>query len=349
MKSLRVNTGRPYDILIEKGIIPNCGEEIAKVSKAERIAVISDTNVFPIYGDTVVKSCEKAGFKVFSFTFEAGEKSKKLSTVAQMYDFLAESRITRSDLIVALGGGVTGDMAGFAAASYLRGIDFVQIPTSLLSQVHSSVGGKTGVDISSGKNLVGAFWQPILVLIDSNTLSTLPPLYIDDGMGEVIKYGCIKDKELFETLESNNAMDIIDDIIYNCVSIKRNVVSRDELDKGERALLNFGHTIGHALEKLNNFSTLSHGQGVAVGMVMITKASEKAGITPKGTAERIEALCKKYNLPVSGNKGYSQIADAARSDKKTSGDCITLVLLNSIGDSFTKKIPVDTLADFIAE
>lgn len=348
MRTLNVETGRPYEILIDKGLIDNCGEHIKKVSKANKIAVISDTNVFPIYGEKVVNSCKNAGYEVVSFTFKAGEASKNLTTISNMYDFLAENHLTRSDLIVALGGGVTGDMAGFAAASYLRGIDFVQIPTSLLAQVDSSVGGKTGVDISAGKNLVGAFWQPILVLIDSNTLATLPQYYIDDGMAEVIKYGCIKDKALFEKLEKVNAMDCIEDIIYNCVSIKRDVVSRDEREKGERALLNFGHTIGHALEKISNFTGLSHGQGVAIGMVMMTSASEKAGITTTGTTKRVEALCKKYNLPTDSDVAKNEIATASSSDKKTSGSSITLVLLNEIGDSFLKKTPIADFEGFIS-
>lgn len=349
MRTLKVETGRPYDIIIKNGIIDNCGEFIKKVSNAMRVAVISDTNVFPIYGEKVVNSLKNSGYQVYSFTFEAGEKSKNLTTISKMYDFLAENHITRTDLIVALGGGVTGDMAGFTAASYLRGIDFVQIPTSLLAQVDSSVGGKTGVDIGAGKNLVGAFWQPVLVLIDSNTLNTLPQYYFEDGMAEVIKYGCIKDKSLFDKLEKVNASDCIDDIIYNCVAIKKDVVSRDEREKGERALLNFGHTLGHALEKINNFTDLSHGQAVAIGMCMITKASEKAGLTEKGSAKRIENLCKKYNLPTYSEISKTEIAKAASSDKKTNGSSIKLALLKEIGESYLEKIEISEIEDFISE
>lgn len=349
MKTLKVETGRPYEIIIEKGIINNCGELIKKASKAFKVAIISDTNVFPLYGQKVIDSCKSAGFDTCFFTFEAGEKSKKLSTISNMYDFLAENHLTRNDLIIALGGGVTGDMAGFAAATYLRGIDFVQIPTSLLAQVDSSVGGKTGVDISAGKNLVGAFWQPILVLIDSQTLSTLPQYYFEDGMAEVIKYGCIKDQTLFEKLKNENAKDNIEDIIFNCVSIKRDVVSRDEHEAGERALLNFGHTMGHALEKINNFDGLSHGQGVAIGMVMITKASEKAGLTKSGTAQKVENLCKKYNLPTYSSIEKNQIAKAAASDKKARGSSITLVLISEIGGGFLKKYLLSDFESFIAE
>lgn len=347
MKKLTVKTGKPYDIIIERGSLKTCGASISKVSRADKIAVISDTHVFPIYGETVVKSCEAAGFSVCSYTFEAGEQSKNLHTIAGMYDFLAENHITRKDLIVALGGGVTGDMAGFAAATYLRGIDFVQIPTSLLAQVDSSVGGKTGVDIAQGKNLVGAFWQPNLVLIDSDTLNTLPPYYINDGMAEVIKYGCIKDKALFEKLENEDAMQHIDDVIYQCVSIKRDVVSRDEHEKGERMLLNFGHTLGHSLEKAHHFKDLSHGQAVAVGMVMITKAAEQVRKTLCGTADRIQALCQKYNLPVSDPTDIDTLVQGASKDKKNSGAFIHLVLLKELGNSYIEKFKLSDLKAFL--
>jgi len=273
MKTVFVKTGRPYEILIEHGILDNAGEYIRPLTKAVRAVIISDTNVSPIYSERVKNSLEKSGFETSVFVFEAGESSKRLSTIEKMYTHLFEHNITRTDIIVALGGGVTGDMAGFAAATYLRGIDFVQIPTSLLAQVDSSVGGKTAVDLPAGKNLVGAFWQPILVLIDSDTLNTLPEKFFKDGLGEVVKYGCIRSKSLFERLENENAKDFIDDIIFECVSIKRDVVERDERDTGERAILNFGHTLGHALEKLNGYTNLTHGEAVAAGSAIITRIS----------------------------------------------------------------------------
>lgn len=347
MKVLKVDTDRKYEIIIEKNVLDECGKYIKKISNADRIAIITDSNVGPIYGKRVLDSITKAGYEADIFTFKAGESSKKLDTIAQMYDFLAENNITRKDLVVALGGGVCGDMAGFAAATYLRGIEFVQIPTSLLAQVDSSVGGKTGVDISFGKNLVGAFWQPSLVLIDTETLKTLPPHFINDGMAEIIKYGCIKDKEFFTKLENENAMDCIEDIIYTCDSIKRDVVNRDATEKGERILLNFGHTLGHSLEKTYNFCGLSHGEAVAVGMVMITKASEKAGLTEKGTADRIEKLCKKYNLPTGDKVSYKELAKNCAGDKKSGGDSIKLVLLKSIGTSFTQSTPLNEIESFI--
>ena len=224
MKKVEVKTGRPYNIYIEHGIISDAGKYVREVTKAIRAVIVSDSNVAPIYAQKVENSLKENGFETSLFVFEAGEERKRLSTIEQMYMHFFEHNMTRSDIIVALGGGVTGDMAGFAAASYLRGIDFVQIPTSLLSQVDSSVGGKTGVDLPTGKNLVGAFWQPSVVLIDPDTLNTLPQKFFNDGMGEVIKYGCIRSPELFEKLGNQNARDIIDEIIFECVSIKRDVV-----------------------------------------------------------------------------------------------------------------------------
>ena len=260
---------------------------------------------------------------------------------------LADFRVTRKDVIVALGGGVCGDMAGFAAATYLRGIDFIQVPTSLLAQVDSSVGGKTGVDLAQGKNLVGAFHQPIGVLIDPDTLNTLPDRFIADGMAEVIKYGCIKDAAFFENLESVDALSHIEDVIETCVSIKRDVVSRDEREAGERMLLNFGHTLGHAIEKIYNFTGITHGMAVAVGMVLISRAGEKQGITPSGTADRIAALCEKYELPTSDSASFADMAEAAMGDKKTAGSSINLVLLKGIGESVIYPLPLDGLEDFI--
>ena len=281
--------------------------------------------------------------------FPAGEINKNLNTVAAMYNTMADFRMSRKDIVVALGGGVCGDMAGFAAATYMRGIEFIQIPTSLLAQVDSSVGGKTGADIPQGKNLVGAFHQPSLVMIDPDVLGTLPEKYFCDGMGEVIKYGCIKDKDLFETLENKNAKDIIEDIIEKCVSIKRDVVSRDERESGERMLLNFGHTLGHSLEKIYDFEGLSHGEAVAIGMVMITKAGERAGLTEIGCTEKITALCKKYGLPTEDGADSGLIAQICAGDKKAGNGEVNLVLLKKIGESFIRKTPLDRLESFISE
>lgn len=347
MRTVHVDTGKPYDIFIERGIIDSCGEYIKKLSKAQKVTVITDSNVAPHYQWRVLNSLGKAGFETKTHIFKAGEESKNLNSIAQMYDTLAGFKMTRKDVILALGGGVAGDMAGFAAATYLRGIDFVQVPTSLLAQVDSSVGGKTGVDLSYGKNLVGAFHQPIAVLIDPDTLSTLPDDYICDGMAEVIKYGCIKDADFFKKLAESNAFDYIEDVIEKCVTIKRDVVSRDEREAGERMLLNFGHTLGHAIEKIYDFKGISHGMAVAIGMVLISRAGEKAGITKQGTADKIADLCLKYSLPTTDSASFEQMAEAASNDKKTSGKSINLVLLKEIGNSIIVNKKLDELESFI--
>lgn len=347
MRTVHVSTGRPYDIYIERGVIENCGAYAKKLSGAQKVTVVTDTNVAPLYLERVQASLQKEGFEVRSHIFTAGEESKHLGTIAEIYNTLADFRMSRKDIIVALGGGVCGDMAGFAAATYLRGIDFIQVPTSLLAQVDSSVGGKTGVDLSYGKNLVGAFHQPIAVLIDPDMLKTLPDKFVVDGMAEVIKYGCIKDKDFFEKLENENALEHIEDVIEVCVSIKRDVVNRDAKEAGERMLLNFGHTLGHSIEKLYNFTGITHGMAVAIGMVLISRAGEKHGITERGTTERIIKLCEKYGLPTSDKASFKDMADAAKGDKKTAGGNINLVLLTKIGQSFTQKVALDKLEDFI--
>ncbi len=346
MKTIELKTGRPYNIFIEHGIIKDTGKYVRQVSSALRAVIVSDSNVAPIYSPAVKASLEENGFETSLFVFEAGEERKRLSTIEKMYDHFFEHNITRTDIIVALGGGVTGDMAGFAAASYLRGIDFVQIPTTLLSQVDSSVGGKTGVDLPSGKNLVGAFWQPRVVLIDPDTLSTLPGHFFNDGMGEVIKYGCIKSRALFERLEKENAGDIIDDIIYESVCIKMDVVEHDERDTGERAILNFGHTFGHALEKLHNYSGITHGEAVALGALILTRITEEKGITEAGTSRRILALLEKYNMPTAADFSLSEIVAATRGDKKSSGKGLNFIFLRELGTCFINKIPTDKLSEF---
>ncbi len=336
-----------YDIVIDRGIIGICGEKIREVTKARIAAVISDDNVAPIYLEAVTKSLKNAGFDVYSFVFPHGEENKNISTVMQMVEFFAEKGLTRSDIAIALGGGVCGDMCGFAASIYLRGISFVQIPTSLLAQVDSSVGGKTGCDLSAGKNLVGAFHHPSLVLIDPDTLSTLPEKYMADGMGEVIKTGCIRSEKLFAQLENGEKYENIDEIIFECVKIKATVVENDFTEKGERMLLNFGHTVGHAIEKLENFCGISHGMAVGVGMVMITKASEKAGLTEIGTAKRIYELLKKYGMPTETEHSENDIASVSMSDKKRRSNTINTILLKKIGDSFIHPIECEKFEDFL--
>lgn len=345
---MTVHTAKPYEILLERGLLSRAGEECAKLfAPGARVMIISDSNVYPLFGEKVAASLREAGFRVFSCTFPAGEQSKQLSTVEGFYRALAENHFTRSDFVVALGGGVTGDMAGFAAATFLRGIDFVQVPTSLLAQVDSSVGGKTGVDLPFGKNLVGAFHQPRLVLIDPDTLDALPPHFFADGMGEVIKYGCIRDKDLFENLEKQDVKEHLEEVIFRCVDCKRQIVEADALEKGERMLLNFGHTLGHAMEKLRDFQGLSHGEAVGIGMVLISQAGEKTGLTQPGTADRIAALLEKYGLPTKTTDTPAELAAAASLDKKTDGDNLHLILLQSIGEACIHTIPAADLLGFL--
>ena len=350
MRKITVSGNTPYEILIDADVLCQSGKYIREVSGAKKALIISDSNVYPLYGEKVKASLEQEGFEVGFFVFSAGEASKNLDTVSDMIKAMCENELSRNDIAVALGGGVTGDMAGFASAIYLRGLDFVQIPTTLLSQVDSSVGGKTGCDLSFGKNLIGAFHNPKLVLIDPKTIKTLPGRYKNDGIGEVIKYAFIKSEKLYNTLVScDNFDDILTDVIFDCVDIKRQVVENDFTEKGERMLLNFGHTLGHAIEKYENFSGLAHGEAVGVGMLYITRASEKTGDTEKGTAEKIEKLLNKFSLPTSFSGKVDELINIMLYDKKRRGDKLNLVLVTKVGQSLVKAVPTRELTGFFAE
>lgn len=347
MKKLTVNAlSKTYDIIIQKGVLSELADYITPIIRGKRIMVITDSNVAPLYLDDVISAFDNTDLNVHSFIFEAGESSKSLSTVSAIYDELSKHQFDRKDLIIALGGGVCGDISGFVAASYMRGIDFVQIPTTLLSQVDSSVGGKTGVNTSYGKNLVGAFYQPQLVLIDPDTLNTLSDEIFADGMGEVVKYGCIRNAEFFAELEAMDIKDNIEYVIYECLKIKRDVVSEDECENSIRVILNFGHTLGHAIEKLSCY-TISHGQAVCIGMAMITRASENAGLTQAGTTDKIVALCNKLNLKTTCDYSLADISENAKNDKKGFECSLNLVLISELGTSFVHKVEKDNLFKFI--
>ncbi len=349
MRKITVKGNGGYDIFIGGGILNNAGEHIRSVSKASRAIVISDSNVFPLYGEALLASLYQNGFEANSFVFPAGEGSKTVDTVLSMTEAMSSFELTRGDIAIALGGGVTGDMTGFAASIYLRGIDFVSIPTSLLSQVDSSVGGKTGCDTDYGKNLLGAFHNPRLVLIDTDTLKTLPERYVTDGMGEVIKYGCIKSEALFEKLRGAERLtDILFDVIYECVYIKKQVVEEDFTEKGERMLLNFGHTLAHAIERQQNYTGNSHGEAVAIGMYKITLAAEREGLTAKGTAERLEEVLLKYSLPTECDIEITELAVHMLRDKKRRDDGINLVLLKDIGSAYIQRADICDLSRFFA-
>ena len=335
---INVNTQTPYSILVEKGAIDKVGAVTSTIYPPNtKILIISDSNVFPIYGQRVINSLRKSGFITEFVTFEAGEEYKTLETVQKFYEALTSYNFTRSDLILALGGGVTGDMAGFAAATYLRGIDFIQVPTSLLAQIDSSIGGKTGVDLPQGKNLVGAFHQPSLVICDPNTIKTLPKDYIIDGLGEVVKYACIDDVELFEKLENGSALRDLDDTIYRCINCKRKYVEADPLEKSCRILLNFGHTFGHAIEKLHKFSGISHGKAVAIGMKLACEVGEHLGYTESGTVTRLEKLLISLGLPTESEFKLDEIIAATRLDKKSIGKMLKFIFLTEIGKAVAKQ------------
>lgn len=348
MKTVEVDAAVRYNIVIDKGILPKSGDMIKEVTSAERVAVITDDTVDKLYSDVVMKSLSDAGFETFKFVFPHGEKSKNISTFSSILEFLAESGLTRTDAMVALGGGVVGDVAGFAAASYLRGIDFIQIPTTLLACVDSSVGGKTAIDLKAGKNLAGAFYQPKLVIADFETLSTLTDGIFADGMAEVIKYGVIFDKAFFEFLRDNEAKDNLEYVITRCVELKRDIVNADEKEKGVRALLNFGHTVGHAIEKCSGYK-IPHGSAVAVGMVIISRAAYKCSFCDENCTDIIASLNKKYSLPVSTDFSASELSSAAMADKKRAGDKIKLIIPEALGNCVIKNVPTSELEKIIGE
>ncbi len=341
MEKITVRASQTYDVLIGGGLLADAGRYAAGVLKSRRTMIVSDDNVFSLYGETLKKSLENAGFEVSEFVFPHGEQSKSHETLLRVYDALAKNNITRADSLFALGGGVTGDLAGFAAASFLRGIDYVQVPTSLLAQIDSSVGGKTAVDIPAGKNLVGAFKQPKLVISDTDTLSTLPEDFFDDGMGEAVKYGMIWSEKLFELIASGNIKEHLEEMITECVDIKRQVVETDENDKGLRMILNFGHTLGHSIEKTQNFSGLSHGKAVAVGMYLITRAAEKHGLITENIGGRLRDCLEANGLPYSVDIPAEMLFENSVNDKKRFSDDINIILCKTVGKADIVKMPVN--------
>lgn len=331
--NLRENS---YPIYIENGILSQAGTYIREIFQGKRIMIVSDDNVFPIYGERLVQALGE--YECHTLVLPHGESTKSFQTLPGIYAAMLEAKISRSDLVIALGGGVMGDLVGFAASSYMRGVKLVQIPTSLLAQVDSSVGGKVAVDLPQGKNLVGAFYHPKMVLIDPKVLETLPKHFINDGMGEVIKYGCIKDEQLFEKLCSHNSFEELKpeltEIIARCVDIKRIVVENDQFDFGERMLLNFGHTMAHTIEQHFHYERESHGEAVGIGMYQITKIAEEKGLTPVGCAKRIREVLEKYGLPYECGVEMEKLTGAIKLDKKNLNNHLNVVLLHEIGDSY---------------
>ena len=344
-EKVKVGTKRSYEVLVGRGILADTGTLVKQVKKPCKAVIVTDDIVAPLYIDTVKASLSQCGFECSEFVIANGEQSKSLETAGKIYDFLAHKKLSRSDLLVALGGGVVGDLCGFVASTYLRGVDFVQIPTTFLAQIDSSVGGKTAVNITSGKNLVGAFWQPILVICDIDTLKTLPHDRFLDGVGEAIKYGAIIDKSLFELIEQGGLEQNLSQVVTRCIEIKRDVVEKDEFDLGLRQLLNFGHTIGHAIEKCSHFG-ISHGKAVGIGMNIMTDLSEKAKITPNGCRARIENLLTKCGMPTSCDYPNDVLLDTIKNDKKVASGTINLIVLEEFGKAIIHNISLDKLEDF---
>jgi len=346
MKTVTVSASKQYDIKIGPGIITSLGSELKHLGKVQKVCIVSDSNVYPIYGKTVESSLQEAGFSLCSYVFPAGEESKNGLVFLDLLNFMAEHKLTRTDLIVALGGGVVGDLAGFAAAVYLRGIRFVQIPTTLLAAVDSSVGGKTAIDLPAGKNLAGAFWQPSLVLCDTDMLNTLPESVFLDGCAEVIKYGIIYDADFFRYLQTAGPSFDREAVIARCVELKRDVVMEDEFDTGARQKLNLGHTIGHGIEKHSHF-TISHGQAVAIGMVIVSKAAACCGICSQETAGQIFDIINQFGLPCSTIFSAADLYLSALSDKKRTGDTVNLIVPKHIGECIIHPVHVNEIQKFI--
>ncbi len=346
MNTVHVTASRSYDVLIGSGLLSTVGQRAAAMGNVKKVCIVSESTVWPLYGASVRKSLSDAGLETCEFIFPAGEKSKNGQTFLSLLNFLAENRLTRADLILALGGGVVGDLAGFAAASFLRGIPFIQVPTTLLAAVDSSVGGKTAIDLPAGKNLAGAFYQPSLVLCDIDTLNTLPAETFRDGCAEVIKYGILYDPALFAHLLERGLSFDREAVITRCVKLKRDVVAQDEFDTGARMRLNLGHTVGHGIEAQSNFE-ISHGQAVAAGMAIVTRAGYALGICEQETRDAVLSVLRVFGLPVACKYRAEDLYRSALSDKKRSGGTVNLIVPRRIGDCVIRPTPVDEMQSFI--
>ena len=346
MKTVHIDASRSYDVRIGRGLLDDCGRQIAERVRCASAAVVADDTVYALYGERVCASLEAAGVRTVCYVFPHGEKSKNLLEYAKILNFLAENRVTRADALIALGGGVTGDLGGFAAATYLRGIPFVQLPTTLLAAVDSSVGGKTAVDLPAGKNLAGAFYQPELVLCDLDTLDSLPREIFLDGCAEVIKYAVLGSRELFALLADIPSGKGLEEVTARCVEMKRDFVQSDELDRGARQMLNLGHTFGHAVEASSRF-TLSHGKSVAIGMAMILRAACSRGLCSAETRDAVIALLQRYGLPTECPYPADMLLGALSADKKIFGTRLNLVVPTDIGACRLLPVGVDELSGWL--
>lgn len=348
MKTVHIDASRSYDVRIGRGLLDDCGRQIAERVRCASAAVVADDTVYALYGERVCASLEAAGVRTVCYVFPHGEKSKNLLEYAKILNFLAENRVTRADALIALGGGVTGDLGGFAAATYLRGIPFVQLPTTLLAAVDSSVGGKTAVNLPAGKNLAGAFYQPELVLCDLDTLDSLPREIFLDGCAEVIKYAVLGSRELFALLADIPSGKGLEEVTARCVEMKRDFVQSDELDRGARQMLNLGHSFGHAVEASSRF-TLSHGKSVAIGMAMILRAACSRGLCSAETRDAVIALLQRYGLPTECPYPADMLLGALSADKKIFGTRLNLVVPTDIGACRLLPVGVDELSGWLRD
>ena len=348
MKTVHIDASKSYDVRIGRGLLDDCGRQIAERVHCASAAVVADDTVYALYGERVCASLEAAGVRTVCYVFPHGEKSKNILEYAKILNFLAENRVTRADALIALGGGVTGDLGGFAAATYLRGIPFVQMPTTLLAAVDSSVGGKTAVDLPAGKNLAGAFYQPELVLCDLDTLDSLPREIFLDGCAEVIKYAVLGSRELFALLADIPSGKGLEEVTARCVEMKRDFVQSDERDRGARQMLNLGHTFGHAVEASSRF-TLSHGKSVAIGMAMILRAACSRGLCSAETRDAVIALLQRYGLPTECPYPADMLLGALSADKKIFGTRLNLVVPTDIGACRLLPVGVDELSGWLRD
>ncbi|MBQ0078294.1 MAG: 3-dehydroquinate synthase [Eubacterium sp.] len=364
MIKIPVHASRDYDVVMNPGILQHSGfyikeslglkdDPLTGKLEGKKICIVTDATVNQLYAQpdqTLFLSLRAAGFEVYKFVFQGGEETKSMETIEQILDFLTSKNFTRTDLLLAFGGGIVGDVTGFAAATYLRGVEFIQVPTTLLACVDSSVGGKTGVNLRAGKNLAGAFWQPSLVLFDPNVLETLSYDLKLDGIAEAIKAGMIADKLILEAIQKKRTIDdpeFLTTLAAMAVEVKRQVVEEDERDHGSRQLLNFGHTIAHGIEKCSNYR-ISHGHAVAIGMKIVAIASDRLGWTIEKCSEDLIEILERFGFPLECPFSAWELADVALSDKKRRGDNITLVIPVTMGKCRLKTIPVSKLEQFIA-
>jgi len=343
MKKFLLTTENPYEVLIGKEILDDAGAYIKEVLPAPRkLCVITDSNVNTFYAQRLLESLKEQGFHTSKIVFPAGERAKNLTTYLNIMEALAGEGFTRSDALVALGGGVAGDLVGFAAATYLRGISYVQIPTTYMAAVDAAVGGKTSINLQNGKNLAGAIWQPALVLCDCSTFDTLPDKNRLDGLAEAVKSAVVSDASLLTQIEAAN----YEYVIERCISIKKSFVEVDERDYGLRQILGFGHTVGHGLEKLSSYS-ISHGQAVAAGMVVEARAAYKMGLTPTDVSGELSHILSRLGFDLHIRYSAEEIYHHALMDKKINGDHITLVIPDTIGKCRLQKISLSDLLRFL--